>query len=286
MISCTPRATVLNALLLPIVATSSLALAAPPISANWALEGIWDDGLAEVAVYEASRVIYGAPRPYEAVLLTVKEDFDSGKLVKADPPYGNRPIVTVLKQNAVREIATPNYDYRIMTSTFVERADPMRLAKLTSGSHEWCGNTWKAVRNFSGRVTYEWASYFDGEADGRQELEIRPGDLLEDQLPLTLRGMKFEPGVEFEARLLPSMANTHAGPARWRKATVRMEGRETLEIPLGRLMAWRVKVTTPDYATTLWFDVSAPHALVQLETTKGDQMKLKSIERRAYWVLP
>jgi len=257
-----------------------------PISNDWARDAIWDDGLSEVAVYEASRVIYGAPRAYEAVLLTVKEDFDGTKLVKADPPYGERQIVTVLKQNAVREIVTPNYPYRIMTSTFVEREDPTRLVKLTSGSHEWCGNTWKAIRSRDGHTVYNWSSYFDGEADGFQSLELRPGDLLEDQMLLTLRGLEFRPGLTFDVRVLPGMANTHAGRVRLREATILVGDLETVDVPAGSFQAFRVEVVSGVRSTTYWFDSAGTHPLVALESSDGETLELKQIERRAYWRLP
>jgi len=257
--------------------------ATPSISASWAEDPVWDDGLAEVAVYEASRPIYGVPRPYEAILLTVKEDFDANKLIKADPPFGERAVFTVLKQNAVREIGTPNYDYRIMTSTFVERGDPTRLVKLTSGSHEWCGNTWKAIRKRDGGLVYDWSSYFDGEGDGSQVLEVGSGDLLEDQLPLVLRGLEFREGLAFEFRLLPGMANTHAGPERWVPATLRVVERQTVEVPVGSIDAWRVDVGVAGRTASYWFDVDGTHALVRVESPGGDSLRLKSIERRAYW---
>ena len=278
------RIRLLACLVLPALATGLVAAAGTlPISKDWARDPIWDDGLSEVAVYQASRVIYGAARDYEAVLLTVKEDFDGNKLVKADPPYEDRQIVTVLKQNAVREIATPNYDYRIMTSTFVEREDPTRLVKLTSGSHEWCGNTWKAIRSRDGHTVYNWSSYFDGEADGFQNLELRPGGLLEDQLPLTLRGLQFRPGLTFDVRVLPSMANNHAGRVRLREATILVEDLETVDVPAGRFQAWRVVVVSDDRSTTYWFDAAGTHPLVALESSDGDILELKHIERRAYW---
>jgi len=256
-----------------------------PISAAWADDPIWDDGLAEVAVYEASRPIYGAPRPYEAILLTVKEDFDADKLVKADPPFGGRAIVTVLKQNAVREIATPNYDYRIMTSTFVELDDPTRLVKLTSGSHEWCGNTWKAIRRRDGGLVHDWSSYFDGEGDGSQLLDVGPGDLLEDQLPLALRGLQFREGLTFEFRMLPGMAHPHAGALRWVPASLRVVGRATVELPVGSIDTWRVEGEAAGQTASYWFDAVGTHALVQAESPGGDSLRLKQIERRAYWRL-
>ena len=271
-------------ILAPLLAGGSAARDAP-LSADWARAALWDDGQAEVAVYESSRVIYGVPRPYRAVLVTVKEDFDPKLLVKADPPLAGRSLVTVLKQNAVREIPTPNYDYRIMTSTFVERADPMRLVKLTSGSHEWCGNTWKAVRVRDGRATHAWSSYFDGEADGTEELDLAPRDLFEDQLPLVLRGLRFADGPTLDVRVAPSLAHNHGGPLRWRRASIRVGPLERLELPVGSRSAFRVDVTAPDWGGSYWFDAAGTHPLVRLETASGESWRLAEIERRAYWVL-
>lgn len=275
------------ALAIPLAVLGLPASGSPlPVSASWAEEPIWDDGLAEVAAYEASREIYGAHRPYEAFLITVKEELDPRTLVKADPPYAGRTLLGVIKQNAVREIPTPNYDYRIMTSTFVERRNPTALVKLTSGSHEWCGNTWKAVRQREGRTVYDWASYFEGEADGRQELDLDLGDLVEDQLPVALRGLDFRAGLEFEARLLPSFANIHAGPVRWTEASFRVVRRETLELPAGTVESWRVEVRHGERRTVWWFDTAGTHPLVQMEGPAGELLRLKHIERRSYWVLP
>jgi hypothetical protein len=253
------------------------------ISSAWATASVWDDGLAEVARYRASRVAEGALRDYEAVFITVKEDFDARELVKADPPYGVRPIVTVLKQNVVREIPTPNYDVRMMTSTFVERALPARLLKLTSGSHEWCGNTWKALRSRDGRATYEWASYFDGEGDGRQALELREGDLAEDQLALVLRGLTFREGVTLETRLLPSLATTRGGSPEWQDATIRVVGAESVTVPAGTFRTWRVEVRVGDGFITLWFDAAGTHPLIKQLSARGDTLELTRLERRAYW---
>jgi hypothetical protein len=267
-----------------LASTASPSFAVPPqLSSAWATASVWDDGLAEVAHYRASRVAEGELRDYEAVFITVKEDFDARDLVKADPPYGVRPIVTVLKQNVVREIPTPNYDVRMMTSTFVERAAPARLLKLTSGSHEWCGNTWKALRSRDGRATYEWASYFDGEGDGRQALELREGDLAEDQLALALRGLTFREGLALETRLLPSLATTRGGSPEWEDATIRVIGAESVTVPAGTFRAWRVEVGLGTGFITLWFDAAGTHPLVKQLSARGDTLELARLERRAYW---
>lgn len=262
--------------------------AAPlPLGGGWAHDTVWDDGRAEVAVYAARRPIYGASRAYEAVLLTVKEEFDTAKLVKADPPLASRTTFTVIKQNVVREIPTPNYDYRITTSAFVERGEPGRLVKLAASSQEWCGVTWKLLRVRGDRASYEWSSYFDAEADGRQEFEWRADDLVVDQLPLSLRGLSFRDGLEFDARLHGAgFATNHGAALHAVAAHFRVSGPQSLRLPIGDRQAWRVDVNEPEGRASYWFDVAGTHPLLRLERSDGEGLELSRLERRAYWVLP
>lgn len=281
------RHTVLVSLALLLLPTAGLAGGArAPLQAAWAADPVWDDGLAEVAIYAARRVIYGAPRTYDAVLITVKEDLDAASLLKADPPLGSRALISVLKHNAVREIPTPNYDYRMMTSVFVERRDPARAVKLTHGSHEWCGNTWNAVRVHGGVAEHDWASYFDGEGDGTERIPLAPTDLFEDQLGVTLRGLDFRAGLELRARLVASLATNRAGPLRRTEATITVAGKDDLAVPAGRRDAWRVEVRAAGASQTWWFDAAGTHPLVRMENDRGERLELRSLERRAYWRLP
>ncbi len=258
---------------------------APGFDPAWALDPVWDDGRAEVAVYEASRVIYGAPRPFEAIAIVVTEDFDAERLVKADPPYEGRRLLPVLKLNLVREIPTPNYDYRIMTSVFVRRERPEHLVKLTVTSHEWCGNTWKVLRVRDTQAHYAWASYFDAEGDGNQSWRVQPGDLLEDQLPVTLRGLQFREGLELTLRVVPTLGTNRGGPLEWRQARLSVRGLETVATGLGERRAWRVEIRGEGFERTLWFDDEGSHPLLRLSGPE-EHWTLRSIERRAYWLRP
>ncbi len=256
-----------------------------PVTPRFAASPVWDDGKAEVARYAASRAVYGGERRYEAVLVTVKEDLDARTLVKADPPLGARSLLPVLKLNLIREIPTPNYDYRFLTSVFVERANPARLVRLTSGSQEWCGNTFKSVRARDRHALYEWSSYFDGEAEGSQQLDLGPADLFEDQLPVTLRGLEFRDGLEIAVRLIASFATNRAGPLSPVDSRLVVTGPLPLDLPAGRHSAWKVAGEVGGRSTALWFDRSPPHILLRWETTLGDRLELLSADRRAYWVL-
>lgn len=257
-----------------------------PVTPRFAADLVWDDGQAEVARYAASRPIYGEDRRYEAVLVIVKEDLDARTLVKAERRLGARSLLPALKLNLIREIPTPNYDYRFLTSVFVERANPARLVRLTSGSQEWCGNTFKSVRVRERRALYDWSSYFDGEAEGSQQLDLGPEDLFEDQLPLTFRGLEFRNGLEFEVRLIASFATNRASPLRGVEARFVVTGPLPLDLPVGRKSsAWRVAGEAGGRRTALWFDSRPPHLLLRWETLLEDRLELLSVERRAYWLL-
>ena len=147
----------------------------------------WDDGLAEVAVYDAHRTVYGVDRSFQTTLITVKEDFDAAKAVKADAPLDGRPIITVLKLNILSRIPTENYEYSYMTSIFAKRDDLRVLVKAANSSQEWCGTTFKEIVTWDGAPRLQFHSYFDSQADGAHPIHLDARTLLEDQLLLVMR---------------------------------------------------------------------------------------------------
>lgn len=250
----------------------------------WALDPVWDDGRAEVALYEARRPQYGKIETYQAVFIVVKEDFNRQLYVKAEPPYDTKPLLPVLKLNAIHSYWTDNYPYHFLLSAFVRRDDPTRLVKLTLGSQEWCGNTFKEVKTWAERPELVFHSYFDGQGDAIQPLDLRPGDLLEDQLPLALRSLRFAPGLEFRRRILPSLiSNRLHQPLQFVDSTIRVIGEETVATRAGTLWAWKVEVQMGALEQTYWFEKEAPHTLLKMESSDGRAWLLKARTRKAYW---
>lgn len=254
---------------------------------SWARDSLWDDGQAEVALYEARRPQYGKLEAYEAVLIVVKEDFNTQLYVKADPPYEGKQLLPVMKLNAVHSYWTANYPYHFLASVFVRRDDPATLVKLTVGSQEWCGNTFSEVKSWGANPELVSHSYFDGQGDATHRLDLRPGDLLEDQLPLALRSLHFEPGLSFERRVLPSLiANYLSGPPTFVNATVEVVGEETVQTRAGRHLAWKVTVRMAEIQQTWWFEKAAPHTLLKMESSDGRSWLLKGRTRKPYWKEP
>lgn len=253
---------------------------------DWATDPVWDDGQAEVATYAARRMQYGKLREFDAVFITVKEDFNRKYYVKANPPYEGKSLLPVLKLNIAQTYQTENYPYHFLTSVFVLRADATTLVKLTSASQEWCGNTFKEIRNWGETPELAFHSYWDGQGDGYYPLGLQLGGLLEDQLPLSLRALRFTPGLRFRTRVYPSTINNQAIPGRWQEAEFSVAGEENLATPAGVIPSWKVVMKTATGETLFWYEKAAPNIMVKLAAPDAREFLLKSRERRQYWTLP
>jgi len=97
------------------------------------MDPLWDDGRAEVSIYEAVEVRYAQPRTGQVVQILVKEDHLPGTWVKADDP-SRAGLVPVLKFNWIFKVPTGVYSYEQMLSAFLRRSD-LRLGRdvLPSG---------------------------------------------------------------------------------------------------------------------------------------------------------
>jgi hypothetical protein len=166
---------------------------------------------------------YGAVRDGTAVLVFVTEDFSDSLRVKADP--GKHPasdVYPVLKLNAVRHFPTGIYDYNVMTSAFLRVAPGWPVAKVSFSSQEWCGHVWHQVVPRDGRLGGVFHSYFDGEADGTDDLDFPKDGVLEDALPVLLRGWNGEylkPGRAAPCRSFRACSGpaSTTGPSRGRR---------------------------------------------------------------------
>ena len=98
----------------------------PHFDENWAMKKYWEDGLAEVATYDAERVVYKKKRSFEYTLITVKEEFNQEFNVKTDD-YERADLFPVMKVNQFCAIPADNYPYHYLTSLFFRRDQPVAL---------------------------------------------------------------------------------------------------------------------------------------------------------------
>lgn len=275
---------------LVLLATIAAGSARPglPIDPAWSASPIWDDGLAEIARYDSRRPVYGIERRFETILITVKEEFDRARAVKADPPYEGRDLITVLKLNALARIETENYPYNYMTSVFVRRDDPRVLVKLSQSSQEWCGTTFQQVVTHDGPARLEYHSYFDGEADGRAPLHLDGAAVLEDQLMLLVRAARLEAGIARRFRLHGSLVSNRAVSPGALDVEAVLAGRETLATPAGDFVTDRIEIREQEGGSgepllTYWVESAPRRALVGFASRDGRSLRLTGIQRRDYW---
>ena len=265
--------------------------APPPLRPDfWAH---WSDGQAEMNGYRLIQPRYGSPRRGTAVLVFVTEDFSDSLRVKADP--GKHPpsdVYPVLKLNAVRDFQTGIYDYNVMTSVFARVAAGWPLAKVSFSSQEWCGNVYHHLLPRAGRIRGVSHSYFDGEADAEDDLEFPPGGVLEDALPILLRGWGgtyLAPGESRSVPFLPSLLRARLEHKRlaWGVANIaRGAASAPLTVPAGRFTVdmWRV---AQNGGPTFTYEIESapPFRLVRWSANTGEEGVLLGSKRLAYWKL-
>jgi len=256
------------------------------IDYSWAKNQLWDDGQAEVAIYDATMEIYGKSRPFEYVYILVKEEFNKAYRVKTDD-YGRDDLYSVMKINKFSRVETLAYPYHFLTSLFIHRDNPESMHKLSQTSQEWCGNTSKQFLEKGNKYQYDYMSYFDEEGSGRAKIE--KGPWFEDQLSYTLRTLNFSDGLSFELWLYPTQVTNKAAlpkPDKVQVSVVKSNPKIELEglNPDFIQEPWKVTITKENQKTvTYWINSSYPNYLVKMKSSDGTSLLLKEIKRDKYW---
>ncbi len=126
---------------------------------DWLRDPKWDEGLAEVCLYEGKVMKGGILYPSTLEVITVREHFDPAKLVKTHPGKG-KTVWPILKTNIIRRFRTGVYEYVLMASVFVRR-DSGELVKFSCVSSEWCGNSSVLFERQGEKNTLTLSSYMD-----------------------------------------------------------------------------------------------------------------------------
>ena len=275
----------------PLLLLLFLSLAAPSSAQDFWQH--WGDGKAELNGYTLKQPRYGALREGKAVLVFVTEDFSDALRVKADP--GRHPaadVYPVLKLNAVRDFQTGIYDYNVMTSAFLRVAPGWPVAKVSFSSQEWCGHVWHQITPRNGRLQGLFHSYFDGEADGTDDLPFPKDGVLEDALPILLRrwnGAYLKAGEARTVPFLPSLlwVRLNHRPLAWTTANVaRAASPRAVTMPAGRFEVDVYSVEIAD-GRKLGFEIETapPYRLVRQTGPDGEELSLRGSTRLPYWQL-
>jgi hypothetical protein len=159
-------------------------------------------------------------------------------------------------------------------------------------SQEWCGNTYHQLLPRGGRLAGVFHSYFDGEADGVDDLPMPAGGVFEDALPILLRGwggQYLNPGETRTVPFLRSLfhARLEHRPLVWGRATIsRAAVLPAVAGPAGRtpVTTWTIEVEG-GVRLTFEFEAQPPYRLVRLTGPDGEEAVLLGSTRLAYWKL-
>ncbi len=260
--------------------------AAEYFNADWAMDSRWDQGVAEVAKYDAQRVVYNKERQFEYVYILVKETFNEEFQVKTDD-YERKDLFDVMKINKFARIPTDNYPYHYMTSLFYKRQQPSTIHKLVNTSQEWCGTTSKYFLSEGRDYEFGYNSYWDAQGIGKETME---GNILfEDQLSHSLRALKFADGLQFQQAVAESQISSKATKPAIYQATFTVSSEDELSLDTSYDLSqeqkvWKVSVQLDSEKTNeYWFAGEYPNILLKQSTWDGRNLQLKEITMDDYW---
>jgi hypothetical protein len=233
----------------------------------------WGDGKAEFNIYDAQIARYGVPRPCEVLHILVREPFDPKQFVK--PEGSPRPdTIAVLKLNQILHVPTGLYVYQQMHSNFW-RVDNAQLLKFSLTSNDSCGNTYKEARRNGDQLSYEYHTYWDGMAEGKENVALPANSFFYDELPWLVRTIDFsKPDGEFEAQLAGSTINSKKDTIVFKPAKISFKSTERT-----------IEVTVEHAGGTDRFtlDRDFPFLLRESIAADGSRLKMKRSLKVAYW---
>jgi hypothetical protein len=253
-----------------LIATSAFAQFTPALLQN---NSYWGDGKAEFNIYDAQITRYGIPRPTEVLHILVREPFDPKQLVKPDDP--NAPgAVAVLKLNQILHVPTGLYVYQQMHSNFW-RVDNAQLLKFSLTSNDSCGNTFKEARRTGDKLAYEYHTYWDSMADGKEDLNVPANGYFYDELPWLVRTIDFsKPSSQFEVQLAGTTINSKKDSFVFKPAKISFKATER-----------EIDVAVEHAGGTDHFilDRDFPNLLRAWNAADGSRLKMKRSLKVDYW---
>ncbi|UOR07309.1 hypothetical protein MUN82_09455 [Hymenobacter aerilatus] len=244
---------------------------------DWAMRPLWEDGRAEIARYDAQRIINGQALPYELVQVTQLEEFNQQFDVRTDSLHRN-DIFPVMHISQFGSLPTETPPFHFLTTLFFRRDRPTVLHKLTTSLQEPAGNTFKAFVDDDLQYVETYNSYHDGQGAGRRLL--RHELLFEDALSYCLRSLKFKELPAFDVTIAEQQQTSSAVPPLLYQAHVAVADQAASDTLAA---SWRVTVVLDQQKRNVyWFAQDYPHLLLSQITWNGRWRRLKSVTRAPY----
>jgi hypothetical protein len=236
-------------------------------------DSYWGDSKAEFNFYDAQIVREGQSRPCEALHIAVREPFDPKQWVKVDD-WKRPDVVPVLRLNQVLHVPTGVYVVQQMHSNFW-KIDNGLLLKWSLTHSDSFGNTFKEVRRFGEQLAFNWHTYWDGMADGSENISPPANGYFYDELPLRVRTIDFSKQAgEFDIQLAPSVINSKKDTIEFKPAKVSFTVTER-----------KIDISVQHSGGTDKFvlDGNFPFLLREWSAADGSRLKLKNSLKIDYW---
>jgi len=253
----------------------------------------WNDGKAEVAVYDLEQNRYKDINQGQLLSIFVREDFLYDRQVKNDH-YRDKKSTPILKNIQTRKFPTGLYDYSMFSSAFtpLDRKKYPKTLKVSGSIQEWCGTTYSQLNYKNGAYISTLHSYFESEGDRTDRIS---DGYSEDGLYNVLR---MNPNMlpTGELNLIPTinvLRLKHLESKTYKSvATLRMY--EGQEFQGDDLKEYYISTPALSRELNIIFESKAPYRIVgwtdsypsafdqQIRTTKAT---LTKVDRIAYWKL-
>lgn len=233
----------------------------------------WGDGKAEFNIYDAQIARYGVPRQCEVLHIFVREPFDPKQFVK--PEGSPRPdTIAVLKLNQILHVPTGLYVYQQMHSNFW-RVDNAQLLKFSLTSNDSCGNTYKEARRNGDQLSYAYHTYWDGMAEGKENVALPANSFFYDELPWLVRTIDFSKTAgEFEVQLAGSIIHSKKDAIVFKPAKISFKSTErTIDVAVAHASGTDHFILDRDF----------PFLLREWNAADGSRLKMKRSLKVAYW---
>lgn len=251
-------------------ANSAIAQFTPAFLQN---NSYWGEGKAEFDIYDAQISREGAPRPCEVLHVLVREAFDPKQLVKSNNP-SQPDAIQVLKLNQILHLPMGLSVHQQMHSNFW-RVDNAQLLKFSFTSSDSIGNTYKEARREGDGFTYEYRTYLDGMAGGKETVAVPANGYFYDELPWLVRTIDFQkPPAQFEVQLAGTAIHSRKDSFVFKPAKISFKSTER-----------EIDVAVEHAAGTDHFilDRDFPNLLRQWNAADGSRLKMKRSLKVAYW---
>ena len=155
------------------------------------------------------------------------------------------------------------------------RVDNAQLLKFSLTSNDSFGNTFKEARRIGDQLTYEYHTYWDGMAEGKENIAPPANGYFYDELPWLVRTIDFsKPTGEFEMQLAGSTINSKKDTIAFKPAKISFKSNEkTID----------VAVEHAGGVDHFILDRDGPHLLREWSAADGSHLKLKRNLKVDYW---